>query len=107
MTGARSWPRQRWWSRRGASAVGSTAPATESCACRFLRLILVVGARPNLAKAQPLVRALASRSGVETILLHTGQHYDPALSQELFTDLQLRQPDRHLGVGSGSRSQQL
>jgi len=72
-----------------------------------LRLILVVGARPNFVKAEPLLRALASRPQVETILLHTGQHYDPALSQELFTDLQLRQPDRHLGVGSGSRSQQL
>lgn len=53
------------------------------------------------------MRAFQSHPQAEIVLLHTGQHYDPALSAELFQDLQLREPDRHLGVGSGTRPEQL
>ncbi|MBA2570689.1 MAG: UDP-N-acetylglucosamine 2-epimerase (non-hydrolyzing) [Chloroflexi bacterium] len=68
-------------------------------------LVHVVGARPNFMKAAPVIRALRSL-GVEQRLLHTGQHYDTALSDVFFTDLDLPQPDISLGVGSGSHAAQ-
>ena len=65
----------------------------------------VVGARPNFMKAAPVVRALAAR-GIEQRLVHTGQHYDEALSAVFFRDLGLPEPDLNLGVGSGSHAGQ-
>ena len=65
----------------------------------------VVGARPNFMKAAPVLRALAARD-VEQRLVHTGQHYDDALSAVFFRDLDLPQPDLDLGVGSGSHATQ-
>ena len=65
----------------------------------------VVGARPNFMKAAPVLRALAGRD-VEQRLIHTGQHYDDALSAVFFRDLDLPQPDLDLGVGSGSHATQ-
>jgi len=65
----------------------------------------VVGARPNFMKAAPVVRALAAR-GVDQRLIHTGQHYDEALSAVFFRDLGLPEPDLNLGVGSGSHAAQ-
>jgi UDP-N-acetylglucosamine 2-epimerase (non-hydrolysing) len=61
----------------------------------------VVGARPNFVKAAPVVAALG-RSGVHQLVIHTGQHYDPVLSDVFFRDLGLPDPDVNLGVGSGS-----
>jgi UDP-N-acetylglucosamine 2-epimerase (non-hydrolysing) len=65
----------------------------------------VVGARPNFMKAAPVLRALAAR-GIEQRLVHTGQHYDDAMSAVFFRDLDLPQPDLDLGVGSGSHAAQ-
>jgi UDP-N-acetylglucosamine 2-epimerase (non-hydrolysing) len=65
----------------------------------------VVGARPNFMKAAPVLRALAAR-GIEQRLVHTGQHYDDALSAVFFRELDLPQPDLDLGVGSGSHAVQ-
>ena len=65
----------------------------------------VVGARPNFVKAAPVVDAL-QRRGVRQRLIHTGQHYDAALSDVFFTDLGLPQPDVNLGVGSGTQAGQ-
>lgn len=65
----------------------------------------VVGARPNFPKAAPVMHALADR-GVNQRLVHTGQHYDDALSASFFRDLDLPRPDVNLGVGSGSQAQQ-
>ena len=65
----------------------------------------VVGARPNFMKAAPVIRALAAR-GVDQRLVHTGQHYDDALSAVFFRDLDLPRPDLDLGVGSGSHAAQ-
>jgi UDP-N-acetylglucosamine 2-epimerase (non-hydrolysing) len=65
----------------------------------------VVGARPNFMKAAPVMRALAAR-GVEQRLIHTGQHYDDAMSAVFFRDLGLPHADRNLGVGSGSHARQ-
>jgi UDP-N-acetylglucosamine 2-epimerase (non-hydrolysing) len=66
----------------------------------------VVGARPNFMKLFPLVRAFRRRPGVEHLIVHTGQHYDPLLSERLFKELRLPDPDHHLGIGSGSQAEQ-
>jgi UDP-N-acetylglucosamine 2-epimerase (non-hydrolysing) len=74
---------------------------------RPYRVLLVVGARPNFMKIAPLVRELA-RAG-ETFtwrLVHTGQHYDAAMSEVFFEQLGIPRPDVDLGVGSGSHAQQ-
>ena len=63
-------------------------------------VLTVVGARPQFIKAAPLSRALRRR--VREVLVHTGQHYDPAMSQAFFDELGIPAPDRHLGIGSGS-----
>jgi UDP-N-acetylglucosamine 2-epimerase (non-hydrolysing) len=68
-------------------------------------LVHVVGARPNFVKAAPVLRALTER-GARQRLVHTGQHYDPLLSDVFFRDLALPQPDVSLGVGSGSHAVQ-
>lgn len=68
-------------------------------------LIHVVGARPNFIKAAPVIAALAA-SGVEQRLVHTGQHYDRAMSDVFFEELGLPEPDVNLGVGSGSHAVQ-
>lgn len=68
-------------------------------------LIHIVGARPNFMKAAPVVEALAER-GVEQMLIHTGQHYDAAMSQVFFDELGLPKPDCYLGIGSGSHGVQ-
>ena len=63
----------------------------------------VVGARPNFMKAAPVIDA---GSDVDQMLIHTGQHYDTALSQVFFDELGLPEPDRYLGVGSASHGVQ-
>jgi UDP-N-acetylglucosamine 2-epimerase (non-hydrolysing) len=70
-----------------------------------MRLIHVVGARPNFMKIAPVMRALERRSGVQQLLVHTGQHYDPQMSDVFFRDLDLPKPDVYLGVGSGTHAQ--
>ena len=70
-----------------------------------MRAALVVGARPNFMKIAPLMREFKSRD-VDTILIHTGQHYDKNMSKVFFEDLELPEPDIYLGVGSGSHAEQ-
>lgn len=73
----------------------------------MLKVINVVGARPNFMKVAPIVAAMKKRP--ETFLplvVHTGQHYDAAMSDSFFRDLDLPNPDTHLGVGSGSHAAQ-
>jgi UDP-N-acetylglucosamine 2-epimerase (non-hydrolysing) len=72
---------------------------------RPLRVICVAGARPNYMKIKPVMDALEER-GAEVILVHTGQHYDAAMSDVFFTDLAIRRPDYFLGAGSGSHAAQ-
>ncbi len=67
--------------------------------------IHVTGARPNFPKAAPVLRALAS-GPVDQLLVHTGQHYDDAMSEVFFRQLGLPRPDINLGVGSGSHARQ-
>jgi len=65
----------------------------------------IVGARPNFMKAGPVVLACQERA-VRQTLIHTGQHYDEAMSAIFFDQLGLPEPDVDLGVGSGSHAQQ-
>lgn len=65
----------------------------------------IVGARPNFMKAAPVVEAM-DQAGISQVLIHTGQHYDAALSEIFFVDLGLPEPDHYLGVGSGSHAAQ-
>ena len=71
-----------------------------------LSIILVVGARPNFVKVAPLLHALAALDDVRPSLLHTGQHYDWALSQAFIEQLGLPEPEDYLSVGSGSHAEQ-
>jgi UDP-N-acetylglucosamine 2-epimerase (non-hydrolysing) len=72
-----------------------------------LRILCVVGARPNFMKIAPIVRAFnAPGSGLRAILLHTGQHYDAAMKAAFFDQLGIPEPDVDLEVGSGSHAQQ-
>ncbi|GAB3553615.1 non-hydrolyzing UDP-N-acetylglucosamine 2-epimerase [Spirosoma fluminis] len=71
-----------------------------------MKLITVVGARPNFIKVAPLHQAFAAYPAVESKLVHTGQHHDAQMSDVFFGQLDLPQPDYHLGVGSGTPTQQ-
>ena len=70
-----------------------------------MHIFHVVGARPNFMKVAPVIRALETRGARQT-LVHTGQHYDAKLSDEIFRELELPEPDVNLGVGSGSHAEQ-
>lgn len=90
---------------------------------RTAKIITVVGARPNFMKAAPIIAAIRDHNkrlatspnpkgsgyfniAVESVLVHTGQHYDEAMSDRFFVDLNIPKPDVHLGVGSGSHAVQ-
>lgn len=66
----------------------------------------VVGARPQFVKLGPIAKACVTSGDVEHIIVHTGQHYDPLLSDVFFQDLGIPAPDEHLGVGSGTHGRQ-
>lgn len=70
-----------------------------------MRILSVVGARPQFVKLAPIARA-AAEAGVEHVIVHTGQHYDPIMSDVFFEDLGIPSPDVHLGIGSGSHGHQ-
>jgi UDP-N-acetylglucosamine 2-epimerase (non-hydrolysing) len=70
-------------------------------------LVCVVGARPNYMKMAPLIRAFCARNDLPgAVLVHTGQHYDVAMNERLFADLELPSPDLNLEVGSGTHAVQ-
>ena len=73
-----------------------------------MHVMSVVGARPNFMKIAPLCRALATHADRFThTLVHTGQHYDAAMSAAFFEQLDIPAPDINLGVGSGTHAQQV
>lgn len=71
-----------------------------------MKILHVVGARPNYMKVAPIIAAMRRRGGFEQTLVHTGQHYDHRMSQVFFDDLDLPDPDDHLEVGSGTHAEQ-
>ncbi|HEV2975265.1 MAG TPA: UDP-N-acetylglucosamine 2-epimerase (non-hydrolyzing) [Solirubrobacteraceae bacterium] len=71
------------------------------------KILSVVGTRPNFMKVAPIVAALAQRDEqFEHVLVHTGQHYDRAMSEIFLEELGVGEPDHRLGVGSGTHAQQ-
>jgi UDP-N-acetylglucosamine 2-epimerase (non-hydrolysing) len=72
----------------------------------MLKLLHVVGARPNFMKVAPVLQAGNKHGGLQQILLHTGQHYDAAMSDRFFEELGLPEPDVNLGVGSATHAVQ-
>ena len=75
---------------------------------QFNRVLVVAGARPNFVKIAPLMEHLVGRraSGIASLLVHTGQHYDEKMSRLFFDELGIPRPDINLEVGSGSHAQQ-
>src|SRR4029079_16332125 len=67
-----------------------------------VKILSIVGARPEFVQAAPVSRALRSRH--QEVLVHTGQHYAHLLSHTFFDELALPRPDYNLGVGSGSHA---
>jgi UDP-N-acetylglucosamine 2-epimerase (non-hydrolysing) len=73
----------------------------------MLRIINVVGARPNFIKIAPLVDEISHRSDrIQQVLVHTGQHYDESMSESFFQELRIPRPDMNLEVGSCSHAEQ-
>ncbi|WNG23968.1 UDP-N-acetylglucosamine 2-epimerase (non-hydrolyzing) [Cystobacter fuscus] len=70
------------------------------------KVLHIVGARPNFMKVAPIHRAIRERGVLAQTLVHTGQHYDVKMSDVFFTDLGMPAPDVHLGIGSGSHTEQ-
>jgi UDP-GlcNAc3NAcA epimerase len=71
-----------------------------------MKVLTVVGARPQFIKACMLSRLFNNGSEIEEILVHTGQHYDSNMSDVFFKQLQIPKPNYHLGVGSDSHGRQ-
>ena len=77
-----------------------------------MKIVDIVGARPQFIKVGPVLRAIAEHNRhhpdrpIEEVLVHTGQHYDDEMSRVFFEELELKEPDYHLGVGSGSHGYQ-
>ncbi len=71
-----------------------------------MKILHIVGARPNFMKVGPVMRALADLDGITQVLVHTGQHYDLGMSGVFFQQLGLPAPDVNLEVGSGSHAVQ-
>jgi UDP-N-acetylglucosamine 2-epimerase (non-hydrolysing) len=71
-----------------------------------MKVMHIVGARPNFMKVAPVMAEMTRRQGFEQCLVHTGQHYDAQLSKVFFDELDLPRPDIHLNIGGGSHAEQ-
>jgi UDP-N-acetylglucosamine 2-epimerase (non-hydrolysing) len=81
--------------------------AIETCTVNDrLKIMKIVGARPNLPKIAPLMREMRHHSEIEPILIHTGQHYADGLNGIFFRQLGIPAPDLNLEVGSASHAVQ-
>src|SRR6478672_7691216 len=113
--------RERWFDSNPGAGGGAACdrPVTEVSGCRrgvdgvwggrssrlaAVKVVSVVGNRPQFIKAAPLARALAPLC--DHVLVHTGQHYDEELSAVFFDELGLQPPDHRIETGSGSHAQQ-
>ena len=71
-----------------------------------MKLVTIVGARPQFVKAAAVSRALEGHAGITEVLVHTGQHYDANMSEVFFSELGIPAPRHWLGIGSGSHGDQ-
>ena len=65
-------------------------------------IMTVLGARPQFVKAAAVSRAIAEETGLQERIIHTGQHYDPGMSDVFFEEMDIPKPDHQLGIGGGS-----
>lgn len=70
-----------------------------------MKILTVIGARPQFIKAAVVSRALRGQAGVQEIIVHTGQHFDANMSDVFFDELDIPKPDFHLGIGGGTHGQ--
>jgi UDP-GlcNAc3NAcA epimerase len=70
-----------------------------------MKVLSVVGARPQFIKAAPVSRALSRRSGLTEVMVHTGQHHDPEMSEVFFAELAIPRPAHNLGINGGGHGQ--
>jgi UDP-GlcNAc3NAcA epimerase len=70
-----------------------------------MKIATIVGARPQFIKAATVSRCIEGLAGVTEVLIHTGQHYNANMSDVFFTELDIRQPDHHLGIGGGTHGE--
>ena len=71
-----------------------------------MKIVTIVGARPQFIKAAAVSRVLKSAQGVKEVLVHTGQHYDANMSDVFFEELEIPRPNYNLAIGSGSHGEQ-
>jgi UDP-GlcNAc3NAcA epimerase len=71
-----------------------------------MKIVTIIGARPQFIKAAAVSRVLRASDGMDEILVHTGQHYDANMSDVFFDELEIPRPDYHLGIGSASHGAQ-
>ncbi len=71
-----------------------------------MKILNVVGARPQFVKAAVIERELSKRENIESIIIHTGQHYDKNMSEIFFEELQIPAPKYNLEAGSASHAKQ-
>lgn len=86
------------------------SPSSDAATSARVRLMQVVGARPQFVKLAPVCRAIEAANArgarIESLVVHTGQHYDPAMSDVFFSELAIPKADLDLGVGSGPHGRQ-
>ena len=70
-----------------------------------MKLLTVIGARPQFIKAATVSRVVADRDNIREVIVHTGQHYDKNMSDVFFDELSIPKPDYHLGIGGGNHGQ--
>jgi UDP-GlcNAc3NAcA epimerase len=70
-----------------------------------MKIVTIVGARPQFIKAATISRVIASNTSIREVLIHTGQHFDANMSDVFFTELDIRKPDHHLGIGGGTHGE--
>src|SRR5216683_2144034 len=101
--------RERWVcspKRRNPDAILPSAVIFQHLMSQRLRILNIVGARPNLPKIAPLIREMQRHPDIEPILVHTGQHYDEKLSDIFFRQMGIPSPQVNLEVGSGTHASQ-
>lgn len=72
-----------------------------------MKILSIVGTRPNFMKIAPIIHELSQHSKIEHFLVHTGQHYDQMMSDNFFNELQIPKPDVHLQIGSDTHAKQV